>query len=830
MNAVGYRAAVELRRTLRSALGIALLVALLGGIVLAAVAGARRTAAAYPAMLERTAAPEIVVSPPGAPGADPTPFYDAVERLDGVRTVAVIAGMSYLPLAGSPAADLAAPGAEIIDLGILWGSIDGRFAYDLRRPVVTDGRMPALDALDEVLVSRQMSRRTGIGMGDVLDLVLVPGAAVGATPATADQGTVLHLEVVGIGTLANEVITFNDLDELGAMVPSPAVAALQDRRDWGFEGAFVDLEPGTDVAEVAARIRALGDDPSLGTGGPVFVSDETAHAADVQDGMRPIAVALAAFAVAVGAVSLVVVGQALARHTRPTAGDLLAMRAIGLGAGQRAAVPLARAFAIATTGAVGAVVVAVLLSPRFPIGPARVAESQPGLDVDAGALLLGAASTVAAVVGSLLPTALVRARRDRRRSPRLGRAVTSRAGAARLPPTIVQGIRLAFGADSDGSPASRSTITVAVVAVAAVLGTAAFASGLTELVDNPARYGQRWDRMLDASFAPVPAGMLVDELRDDERVAGLALGNYGELHVGGLDVPAVELTGVRGDAGVSIIEGEQADEPGEIVLGGEVLDDLGLVVGDEIAVDAGDRPSTHRVVGRAVFPRLGRGSFDGTGLGVGAQVAPGLLPIYDVEAMILDEGFDLGEFRHEGWYFAFLLVDVAGDPAALDLRLAELTAGYYAELRLELAPTTIRDLDRVRDVPRALAAVLALVAAAALAHQLVSSVRERRRELALLRTIGFSSRQLRATVVGTGVVLATFAALVGVPLGLAAGRAAWRLLASRMYVEGAVPAPWTWVAASLPVVAAVATVVALVPATRAARVRAASALREEVRG
>jgi hypothetical protein len=59
--------------------------------VLAAVAGARRTASAYPRMLAATSAPELLVSPPGEAGADPTPFYEAIGDLPGVRSLGVIA-------------------------------------------------------------------------------------------------------------------------------------------------------------------------------------------------------------------------------------------------------------------------------------------------------------------------------------------------------------------------------------------------------------------------------------------------------------------------------------------------------------------------------------------------------------------------------------------------------------------------------------------------------------------------------------------------------------------------------------------------------------------
>ena len=697
MAAVLYRAAAELRRSVRGAAVIALLIALLGGVVLASVAGARRTASAYPRMLESTIAPELLVSPPGEAGADPTPFYEAIADLPGVRSLGVIAGLGYLPLAGSPTEALAERLSDFGEVATGIGAVDGVAGYELRRPVINAGRLPALDSTDEVLISRQMAKLTGLGLGDVLDVVLVGGVEVFQAAAEAGDGTPLRLEVVGLGTFANEVIPFSDLDEDGTFLVSPAVMALQERGDWAFEGAFVDLDEGVDVAAAVETISRLGAAEDAGTGGPVFISDETAQAGHVQDGMRPLALALVAVAVALGAVALVIVGQALSRHTRPSAGDHVAMRAVGFGAGQRAAVPLMRALAIGVVGAAGAAVVAIALSPRFPIGPARIAERDKGVDLDVPVLLLGSALVVLLTVLALVPAAVFRARRDRRRPPALGRLATSAAGSARLPAPEVQGVRLAFGAGPDGSPPARNAVVVAVLAVAAVLAAAAFARGLTALVDEPARYGQGWDVLVDSGFSPAPVAALVERLEDDPRIDGLAVGNYGELSVAGRPVPAVELAAISGSAGLTLVAGEVADDPGELVLGGEVLDALDLAIGDEVDVDAGEGAEQWRVVGHAVFPRLGRGSFDGTGLGMGAQVAPGPLDLLDVDDLFSEEGFDEADFTFEDRLYAFVALDVAGDVAPVVQRPGAARSGV---LRRPQDGSGADDHPRPRPCPR----------------------------------------------------------------------------------------------------------------------------------
>ena len=94
----------------------------------------------------------------------------------------------------------------------------------------------------------------------------------------------------------------------------------------------------------------------------------------------------------------------------------------------------------------------------------------------------------------------------------------------------------------------------------------------------------------------------------------------------------------------------------------------------------------------------------------------------------------------------------------------------FALIRTEQPPTKILDLGRVRVVPTTMAGVLALVAVAALAHLLMTSVQERRRELALLGALGFVRRQLQATVAWQASVITMASLVVGVPVGIALGR------------------------------------------------------------
>jgi ABC-type lipoprotein release transport system permease subunit len=77
-------------------------------------------------------------------------------------------------------------------------------------------------------------------------------------------------------------------------------------------------------------------------------------------------------------------------------------------------------------------------------------------------------------------------------------------------------------------------------------------------------------------------------------------------------------------------------------------------------------------------------------------------------------------------------------------------------------------------------------AVTALGLTLVASVRRRRRSLAVLRTLGFTGRQLGGGVAWQSSVAVVIGLVVGVPLGIVAGRFLWDLFATNIYV---VPSP-----------------------------------------
>src|SRR5262249_38062989 len=142
-------------------------------------------------------------------------------------------------------------------------------------------------------------------------------------------------------------------------------------------------------------------------------------------------------------------------------------------------------------------------------------------------------------------------------------------------------------------------------------------------------------------------------------------------------------------------------------------------------------------------------------------------------------------------------------------------------------PANVISLARLPDVPVLLSGLLTLLAAGTLAHMLVSSTRRRRRDLAILKALGFTKSQLRAAVAWQATAITAIALLTGLPAGIAVGRWAWRVFAAQL---GVLPEPVLQPAAiliAIPGALALANLIAALPGQAAARTQPASVLRSE---
>jgi ABC-type lipoprotein release transport system permease subunit len=161
--------------------------------------------------------------------------------------------------------------------------------------------------------------------------------------------------------------------------------------------------------------------------------------------------------------------------------------------------------------------------------------------------------------------------------------------------------------------------------------------------------------------------------------------------------------------------------------------------------------------------------------------------------------------------------------------LKELTPKFDGD---EVGPgdTPVQDvvlLRNVRTLPEALAIFLALLGIAALGHALITTVRRRRHDLAVLRAIGLRPRQSAACIFWQAMTVAIIALAVGIPLGVVVGRVSWRWVANSTPLLYVPPLAALAILVAIPAAILLANMLAAYPARRAAGVRPAEVLRTE---
>jgi ABC-type antimicrobial peptide transport system permease subunit len=142
-------------------------------------------------------------------------------------------------------------------------------------------------------------------------------------------------------------------------------------------------------------------------------------------------------------------------------------------------------------------------------------------------------------------------------------------------------------------------------------------------------------------------------------------------------------------------------------------------------------------------------------------------------------------------------------------------------------PVDLVNFGQVQNLPLLLAGLVGVLAAATLVHTLVTSIRRRRRDLAILKMIGFIPKQVRWAVAWQATTFVSAALSIGLPVGILVGRLIWIAFARQL---GTLPDPVTPSSSlllTIPAAIVLSNVIAAVPAVIAGRMKPALALRAE---
>jgi hypothetical protein len=828
MNAVWLRARAQLRGRLRASLLLALLVGLSGGVVLAAVAGARRSDAALPRFLaaSRTNDTMVFVSGPSRQPGQPAGSDLAAElrAIAGLPQVLDAQRFSPLILAAADPAGRSGPSRQ---QG--WVGLD-RAGYELLgRPRFVEGSPPDLGRADEAAVDEELAWRHGLRAGSVLRIGIYTRAQFG--PAGEDltippEGPAVSLRVTGIVRFPEDLLPVAerrdeiDADESSQLYLTPAfwrryapnvatygtLIAVDLRRDHD------DLPAFTEAVERSLPGRAFVSPGEFVDGGTGTAAVRRATALETA--------ALLAFAVLAAMAALLLVGQTLGRQVILESAEYPTLRALGMTPSQLVAVAMIRAAVVGGVGAGLAAAVALALSPLTPIGLARRAERDLGAAADLPVLAAGGFAILAFV---LVGAALAAWRAARGRGDALGllgpsgpgrqswtAAALATAGAG---PAAVSGVRLALepGRGRTAVPI-RTAMAAATAAVCAVVAAAGFAASLSRLAGSPPAYGVTWDVAVGGFASADASERAARRLLDTPEVATVA-GLMGQLDVvvDGRSVPVLAMEERKGSLPPAMIEGREPLRPDEVALGSTTLRRLGRRPGDTVSVVVGDRPARRlRVVGRLV---LHQPSWDSVVTpGKGGLVHP------DEFRRLAPEAFP----AYPGSFLVRFAPGVDRDRAVAAFRRD--FGGFIFPPRPH---ADVRNLQRVGGLPALLAGLVAVLALVMMTHTLVTLVRRRRRDLAVLKTLGFVRGQVAATIAWQATTFAVVALTIGLPLGIAAGRWAWELTAAALGVDSGPVVPGSAILAVAAGTLLAANLAAAVPGRAAGRLRPATALRSE---
>ncbi|MFL6203908.1 MAG: FtsX-like permease family protein [Acidimicrobiales bacterium] len=798
MGAAWYRARGELRRRWRATLLLVLLVGVAGGAVLTAVAGARRSSTAYDRFRDATLAGDLEVAFDGPPTED---LAAAAERIRSIPQVTALAHANYPFVV--PKGSGAYPYLDFL----AYASTDDAEDAQVDLPRLLRGTAPDPDAPDEMAISEIYARESGLRVGDRAEFESYSEDQLPKLFDTGDAGPPagpeLTLEVTGVFD-APTFLSDSSGDFQPRIFLTPAFLEEAAGGMAVYPGGFtVRLRGGADDAEeaTAALREAFADAEHL------EITPSSEVDAKIQSSIDVIVTALVLCGLVAALAGTLAIAQAMVRHYASNESSDRWLAALGMTRWERVVTKTATALPVAALGALLAVALSILASPLMPVGIARRAEPDPGLDVDRGVVLAGFLLLALGVVLLSTLAAAIVSRRERFAVDVDDTAVPSRSMRAlrrtSLRPSATIGVAMALEPRGGTAWAVRSALLGVAFGVMGVVAVVVFVASVDELVDSPARYGSPFDAFV-SGFSGNPLEDGGGDLLEDPRVAKAGLGYGGLGRVGGVEVNTYAFESLKGDMGLTMLDGHRPSGKAEVVLGTATRDAADVGIGDDVEVvgEAGSLEAT--VVGTAVFPVADERGSPSRGV---------LMGLDDLERISAPD-----EIK------ADVLITWA-DGVDVDEANSELAAATDTEVFEPRVPSDVNNLWDVRALPRALAGFLAILAALAAVHALVSTVRMRRQELAVLRTLGFERAQLSRTLWWQATTIGVVGLVLGVPLGLLVGRLVWGAVAASIGVVEDPVTPVLAIAAVVVGVLAILSVTALLPGRAARRVAPALALR-----
>ena len=273
------------------------------------------------------------------------------------------------------------------------------------------------------------------------------------------------------------------------------------------------------------------------------------------------------------------------------------------------------------------------------------------------------------------------------------------------------------------------------------------------------------------------------------------------------------------DPSARVVAGRLPTSAGEVALEAATLQTSGLQVGDTTTAVIGGQAQPVTVVGEVDLGAPSAGAtlvFLDPASARAAYSPDGLVPSFTV-------------YARDGVTEDQLVENVTSALAAAgsDGEAAEAVTGEQA--RAEATESVNQALGFIGTFLLVFAAISLFVGAFIIANTFAMSVRQRQRELALLRAVGASPAQVFGSVLAQAAVVGLVGAGLGVLAGIGLVAVLRRVLAAMgMELSGGIPVEPTTVALSIATGTVISVVAAAIPARRAALIPPVQAMRDDV--
>lgn len=769
------------RSRLGSLIVLGVLAGLTAGLAVASFDGAQRTGTAQTRLRERTKASDALVF--ASQALEPQLHPD------------------WAPLAARPEVK------RLARWGLAFGTVDHNvddvlfvpmdhvWFSEVDRPIVVAGRMFDPAAADEAVITDDGNYPPEIHLGGTF-----PFAAMGVDQNFGDVPNGPSIDVRIVGVVHTPLPSaFTD----GAYL-SPGFISRYGAQSYVAENAAVQLVHG------AGDIAQLREDANVELASPILdfhvVGRRVTATTDVERAM------LLLLALIVAAAGLVFIGQALARSAATINSDEQTLRAMGMSRDQLVAAAVRPHVITAGVALVVTAATETIASRWFPVGLAARIDPDRGIRVNLALFACAAVSVCALIIGGAAVFSWL-AVRDVARRPERPTWLT-RLGLLK-PLNIGIGARMALdGGGRHGRGASRPALVGAAAAVAGIVAIVTLNHGLDESLSHPEVAGVAWDASVYPNYSDMSADgvapAVLASVQGTPGVAAVATVHRQIVQLGDVGVPTFGLVDVQAAHPMRLVtlEGRGPEHSGEVALGPSTAHDLGVVIGDNVTMGPG---RALRVVGLGLFPADVHSQFD-----EGAWVAfddwtalAGGASDSGIEQMVAVQFTD----RH----------DIVGQVDALSAALGQTVLGVTVTDR----PEELSNLHNVKALPTVLATFLTVLGVVAVGHVLFSSVRRRRRDFAVLRALGVTRGGVRGILSAHGCTVAIVGLIVGIPIGLAAGRTGWQAITDRVPLVFHSPLTAGALMVVVPLAIVAANALAIVPGRRAARLQPATILRSE---